>query len=300
MATILVKGAKQMNDYIISTDSGSDLSESLYKEHNIVPIMMEYEIDGEVFQDTPDDKSIKEFYNKMREGAAPKTSQINSRRMAAFFEQFAKEGKNIMHIALSSGISGTCQSARIAAEEISEKYNVKITVIDSLAASLGNGMMCIMASDNRKNGMDFEKNCQFINDIRQKLNIYFTTNTLTYLHRGGRVSKTSAVLGHMLGINPILTVSKEGKLTVCDKVRGEKNTFANIRKKIASNVIDPQNQTLYISNSDCYERAKTVGEQIKEEFGFKDLVITNIGTIIGAHTGPELISIFYLGKPRVI
>ncbi len=287
-----------MNKYIITTDSGSDLSAELYEKYDIIPIMMEYEIDGKIYKDTPDEQSIKEFYNKMKEGAAPKTSQINADRMAEFFTEFAKQGYDIMHIALSSGISGTYQSACIAAKDVAEKYNVNVTVIDSLSASLGNGMMCILASDNRKNGMDINQNIEFIEDIKHKVNIYFTTNTLTYLHRGGRVSKTSAVVGQMLGINPVLTVNTEGKLIVCDKVRGEKNTFANIRKKMAGNVIDAQNQTLYISHSDCFDRANAVAQQMKAELGFKDVVITNIGTIIGAHTGPELIAIFYTGKKR--
>lgn len=287
-----------MNNYLITTDSGCDLSKELYKQYDIIPIMMEYEIDGVIYEDELEDSAVKEFYNKMKEGAAPKTSQINADRMTMFFENLAKEGKDILHIPLGSGISGTCNNAIIAAKEVSEKTGINITVVDSLGASLSYGLLCVLASENRADGMSLEQNVQFLTDIRHKVNVYFTTNTLTYLHRGGRVSKTSAVLGSMLGINPILTLDPDGKLIVCDKVRGEKNTFAQIRKKMASNVIDAQNQTLFISQSDCRERTELVAKQIKDELGFKDVVITNIGTIIGAHTGPELIAIFYLGKDR--
>ena len=287
-----------MNEYIITTDSGSDLSESLYKKYDVTPIMMEYEVDGNIYFDTPDEQKIKEFYNSMREGAAPKTSQINADRMAEFFEEQAKDGKDILHLALSSGISGTYHSATLAAKDVSEKCGVKIIVIDSLCASLANGMMCIKASENRANGMNIEENAEHLNSIRQNIRTYYTTGTLEYLHRGGRVSKTSAVLGQMLGINPVLTLDKEGKLAVCDKIRGEKKTISGIIKKISENVVDPKSQTLYISHSDCIERAEEAGAKVKSELGFADVVITNIGTIIGAHTGPGLIAIFYVGKER--
>ena len=290
-----------MSEYIITTDSGSDLTAELYQKHGIIPIMMEYELDGKMHQDTPDEKEIKKFYDSMREGAAPKTTQINADRMSDFFtDLIAQHKKPVLHIALGSGISGTCHNSMAAAKEVSEKTGVKITVIDSIGASLADGMLCILASENRKNGMSLEDNAEYINNIKHKINVYFTTNTLTYLHRGGRVSKTSAVLGHMLGINPVLTLDKEGHLIVCDKVRGEKNTFKNITEKIAATVTEPKSSTLYISHSDCYDKAVKVGEQIKTELGFKDVVITNIGTIIGAHTGPGLIAIFYNGKERTL
>lgn len=287
-----------MNDYVITTDSGCDLSFELYDKYEILPIMMEYELESTMYEDTPDDAKVHEFYSKMREGAAPKTTQVNADRMERFFEGIAKDGKNILHIALSSGISGTYHNCTVAAKAVMEKYNVKVMVLDSISASLAQGMLCIIASENRKSGMSLEQNMQALEDMRHYVRTYYTTNTLEYLHRGGRVSKTSAVLGQMLGINPVLTLDTEGKLIVCDKIRGEKKTFAGITKKIAGNVIDAQSQTLYISHSDCKERARAVGEQIKAQVGFKDVVITNIGTIIGAHTGPELIAIFYKGKER--
>lgn len=290
-----------MSDYIITTDSGSDLTAALYEKHEIIPIMMEYELDGKMNYDTPDEQKIRQFYDLMREGAVPKTTQINAERMSGFFNDIiAQYQKPILHIALGSGISGTCHNCMTAAKEVSEKTGVKISVVDSIGASLADGLLCILASQNRANGMSIEQNEQYLNDIKHKVNVYFTTNTLTYLHRGGRVSKTSAVLGHMLGINPVLTLDKEGHLIVCDKVRGEKNTFVNITKKIADTVIDPQSQSLYISHSACCDRAAKAGEQIKNELGFRDVVITNIGTIIGSHTGPGLVALFYVGKERTL
>lgn len=290
-----------MSNYIITTDSGSDLTQELYTKYDIIPIMMEYEVGGRMHLDTPNESEIKKFYNTMREGAVPKTTQINANRMVDFFTDLVnKYNKPIMHISLGSGISGTCHNCMAAAKEVTEKTGVKITVVDSIGASLCDGLLCIIASENRENGMTLENNVEFINDIKHKINVYFTTNTLTYLHRGGRVSKTSAVLGHMLGINPVLTLDTEGHLIVCDKVRGEKNTIDNIIKKIADTVLDASEHCVYISHSDCYDRAVAVGEKIKAEIGFKDVVITNIGTIIGAHTGPGLVAIFYYGKERTI
>lgn len=287
-----------MSNYIISTDTGSDLTLALYKEYDIIPLMMEYEIDGNVFEDTVDEIDLKKFYQNMRDGAAPKTTQLNHVKLCDFFTKLSKESKDIIYISLGSGISGSYNNACNAAKEVSENTGVAIHVIDSSVASLGGGLLCITASKNRQNGMSVEENVKNIEDIKHNIDIYFTTKDLTYLHRGGRVSSASKVLGHMLGINPILDLDYEGHLKVCEKVRGEKATFDRIEKNIAETVINPQNQTLYISHADCYEKAVALGERYKAKHGFKDVVITNIGTIIGAHTGPGLVALFYLGIPR--
>ena len=227
-----------MANYLITTDSGCDLSYELYEKYGIIPIMMEYETDGITAKDSPKTEDLKAFYNKMREGAVPKTTQLNTVTMVEFFTNLTNEHKlPILHIALSSGISGTFFNTHNAAKEVSEATGNKIIVIDSLSASLAQGMLCKIASDNRESGMDIEENANAINSIRTNINTYYTTNTLTYLQRGGRVSKTSAVVGQMLGINPILTLTKDGKLIACDKVRGEKNTFNSISKKIAARAI---------------------------------------------------------------
>lgn len=288
-----------MANYLITTDSGCDLSYELYEKYGIIPIMMEYETDGNIAKDSPKTEDLKVFYNAMREGAVPKTTQLNTATMVEFFTNLTNEHKlPILHIALSSGISGTCFNTQNAAKEVEEATGNKVIVIDSLSASLAQGMLCKIASDNRESGMSIEENADAINSIRTNINTYFTTNTLTYLQRGGRVSKTSAVVGQMLGINPVLTLTKDGKLVACDKVRGEKNTFNSICKKIGARAIDPQDHPLFISHADCYEKAVNIGEQYKAELGFKEVVISNIGAIIGAHTGPGLVAIFYYGEER--
>ncbi len=288
-----------MSQYIICTDTGSDLNEALYRDYDIIPLKMEYEMDGKTVIDDYSDEAVKAFYQKMRDGAAPKTSQINTAKYAEFFESLIEKSNTIIYIGLGSGISGSFNNSTLAAKEVMEKHEgVKIYTVDSLGACLMGGMLSISASENRKNGMSAEDNVKWLEDVRLNINVYYTTPDLTYLQRGGRVSKTSAVVAHMLGINPILTVTQEGKLVTCDKVRGEKQTIAKIQKYIQDGVEDAANTTLYIAHSDCYDRATGVAARFKAELGFGNVVITNIGSIIGAHTGPGLVAVFCYGKER--
>lgn len=288
-----------MANYIISTDTGSDLTEALYTKYDIVPLKMEYELDGQMHEDDYSEDSIKKFYQKMREGASPKTTQVNTARYEEFFEEQLKKSDTVIYISLSSGISGSYSNACLAAKEVMERnVGSNVYVIDSLGACLMEGMLAITASENRAAGMSAEDNVKLLNEKRHHVNVYFTTPDLTYLHRGGRVSKTSAVVAHMLGINPILTVTPEGKLVSFDKVRGEKQTVNKIQKYIEASVTDAQNSTIYIAHSDCFDRAVSVASKYKVELGFENSVITTIGSIIGAHTGPGLIAIFYYGEKR--
>lgn len=288
-----------MANYIISTDTGSDLTDALYTKYDIVPLKMEYELDGQMHEDDYSDDSLKKFYQNMRDGAAPKTTQVNTARYEEFFEEQLKKSDTVIYIALSSGISGSYSNACLAAKEVMERnVGSSVYVVDSLGACLMEGMLAISASENRAAGMSAEDNVKFLNEKRHHVNVYFTTPDLTYLHRGGRVSKTSAVVAHMLGINPILTVTPDGKLVSFDKVRGEKQTVNKIQKYIEASVTDPENNTIYIAHSDCFDRAVSVASKYKVEVGFENSVITTIGSIIGAHTGPGLIAIFYYGEKR--
>ncbi len=288
-----------MSDYIICTDTGSDLTDALYREYDIIPLKMEYEVDGKTFEDDYSDEALKKFYQNMREGAMPKTSQVNVSKYADFFESLLEKGNTIIYIGLGSGISGSFNNSTIAAKEVMEKHEgVKVYCVDSLGACLMGGMLSISASENRKNGMSAEENVEWLENMSHNINVYYTTPDLTYLQRGGRVSKTSAVVAHMLGINPILTVTPDGKLVTCDKIRGEKQTIAKIQKYIENSIIDPANTTLYIAHSDCQDRAAGIAAKYKAEVGFGNVVMTNIGSIIGAHTGPGLVSMFWYGKER--
>lgn len=285
--------------FILTTDSSSDLSLEICREKNIIPLMMTYTIGGTEFKDTMEETDIIAFYNKMRAGKEPKTSQINAMEYVDFWTPMLKEGKPILHIALGSAISGTYENGVRARDMILETNpEAEIYVVDSISASLGLGMLSIIASDLRSEGKTAKECAEWLDTNKHNAHAYYTTADLTYLHRGGRVSKTSKNVAHLLGIQPILNLAPDGKLQVFEKVRGDKGTlkrFCEIAKNLA---IDPQKQTLYISHADNIEKAKIYGERLKDELGFKDVCYTYIGSTIGSHTGPALVSVFFFGKER--
>ncbi len=285
--------------YIITADSGCDLSADFIKSISVLPIHMKYSIDEVEYIDTMKPEDLKEFFNRMVEGKMPKTAQINQVDYIAFWEPLLKQGNDILHIAMSSGISGTYNNGRLAAEELCEKYpERKITVIDSLMTSTGNGLMVIEAAKMRDSGKSFEEVSDWCENNRRCIHAAFTTDDITYLQRGGRVSKAGLVLSKALHIYPVMHVNSEGELKVFAKARGTQGAWNTIIQYIKDNGIDTQNQTLYVSDADNSEGGKKLGELLKKECGFKDVFYSRIGTIIGAHTGPALLSIFFLGKAR--
>lgn len=285
--------------YIITTDSGCDLSADYIKSLNVLPIYMKYNIDEDEYTDTMRPEDLEEFFNKMVEGKMPKTAQINSEEYVTFWEPLLKDGKDILHIAMSSGISGTYNNGRLAAEELKEKYpERKIAVIDTLMTSTGNGLMVIKAAELRDGGASFDEVCDWCQNNRRCLHAAFTTDDITYLQRGGRVSKAGLVLSKALHIYPVMHVNGEGELKVFAKARGTQGAWSTIVEYIKDNGIDVENQTVYVSDAANSEGGKQLGELLKKECGFKDVFYSRIGTIIGAHTGPKLLAIFFLGKAR--
>lgn len=289
-----------MANFVITADSGCDLSLEFCKEKGIIPAFMKYNIDGEDFTDSMDHQKIKEFYNIMREGKMPRTAQLNSADFFDFWEPILKEGKDIVHICMSSGISGTYQSSLRAVEDCLEKYpERKIRVVDTLMTSTGNGLMAIECAKLLENGADFETVADWAEKSKRKVHACFTTDDITYLHRGGRVSKVGMVLSKALKIYPVMHVDPNGELKVFAKARGTSAAWETVAKAVEENCIDPQNQTLYVSDADNPEEAKKLGEMLQNRFGFKDVFYSKIGTIIGSHTGPGLLTIFYMGKERM-
>lgn len=294
-----------MNDYILSCCSTADLTEEHFKNRNISYACFHYELDGKEY---PDDlgktMSFESFYDAMRNGAITKTSQINVEEYIKYFESFLKEGKDILHLSLSSGISGSVNSAQIAQQELSERYpDRKIYVIDSLAASSGFGLLMDKLADLRDEGMTIDELYDWTNEHRLNLHHWFFTSDLTYLVRGGRVSKASGVIGGMLNICPLLNVSNEGKLIARHKIRTKKKVIrATVDKmeEFADNGLDYSGKC-YISQSSCYEDAKEVADLIEERFpNLKGKIeIYDIGTTIGSHTGPGTVALFFWGSKRV-
>mgnify|MGYP002543928957 CR=1 FL=1 len=289
-----------MNNFIITTDTTSDLPAAYVEQHQIGMLSLTYTINDTTYSwEHP--LPVKEFYDCMRQGSLPTTSQANPEEAAAVFEKIINEqNADILHIAFSSGLSGSYNSARLAAGELSEKYpDRKIIVIDSLCASLGEGLLVHKAVTLKEQGHTLEETADWLESNKLHLVHNFTVNDLFHLYRGGRVSKTAAAFGTALNIVPIMHLDYEGHLEVWQKVRGDKQCFKKVLKDIQELVEDAGNQTLIVSEADAPEKAREYGTALVETCGFRDVFYTHIGPIIGAHTGPGLISIFFVGKERV-
>ena len=300
-----MKKGKIMSNYILSCCSTADLDEQHLNERDIKYICFHFQLDG---KDYPDDlgKSIsfKDFYNSMAKGAMTKTSQVSVGEYTEYFESFLKEGKDILHATLSSGISGTLNSATIARDQLRDKYpDRKIYVVDSLAASAGYGLLMNKLADLRDQGMGIDDLYQWTIDHRLECQHWFFVSDLKYLIRGGRVSKVAGAIGSVLNICPLMNVDYQGRLIVRSKVRGTSAVIkAQVEKmvQLASNGLDYDGDC-YISNSDCYEDARAVADLIEEKFPhLKGKVkIYSIGTTIGSHTGPGTVALFFWGSQRV-
>ena len=289
-----------MRDYIITTDNTTDLPEAYIQEHGLGMLSLTYMIDGETYN-RKHELPYKEFYKKMRAGSMPTTSQVNPEEAKEELREFLDDGKDIIHIAFSSGLSGSYNSARIAAEELREEMpDRKIAVIDSLCASLGEGLLVHKALQLKEQGMEYEELVKWLED--HKLNVVhnFTVDDLFHLYRGGRVSKAAAVLGTMIHLKPVLHVDNEGHLIPVAKVRGRKKSLAalveNMEKQIGS--YRDKNDIVFISHGDCIEDAEYVKSLIEEKFVIKAFLINPVGPTIGAHSGPGTLALFYMGDVR--
>ena len=285
--------------FIVCTDSGCDLSIHVLQEHGIIPIRLKYEIDGQVFEDTmlPEDCHV--FYEKMRGGAVPKTSQLNIADFMEFWRPLLGQGKPIIHISLGSGVSGTWRNGCLAAEELKQEFpDSRIHVIDSTLCSVGYGMLALKAAELRDQGASAEECVDWLEANKAAVNIWYTTDELKYLYRSGRVSRAGMIVGTALNICPILDLDKEGHLLVQEKVRGLKKTVLRIHEIVGERVLDAGSQAAYICHSDIPEQAKEFGEGLKAEFGFGEMRYTNIGPTIGSNCGPGLMAVFFWGRDR--
>lgn len=288
-----------MSKYIVTTDSGCDLPMEYCLEREIYSISMTYSLNGKSLNDTMDPNDMRAFYDGMRAGDAPKTSQVTPYQYTEFWKPLLKQGLPIIHIALGSGISGTCANGITAAEMLKAEYpEADIRVVDSTLASVGYGIMAIMAADMRDEEKSADECEARLNEIKGHINTCYTTGDLTYLYRSGRVSKTGMVIAHALNIWPILKLDLEGHLIVESKERGKRNTINRIYDIISERCENPGEQTLFICHSDIPDEAHSFGEEIKEKFGFKDVFYTYIGTTIGTNCGPGLMAAFFIGKTR--
>lgn len=288
--------------FIVCTDSGCDLSIEVLNEHDIYPLFMEYEMDGEVFKDTMRHEDCHVFYEKMRAGSVPKTSQTNFSQFIECWSPLINEYHlPIVHISLGSGVSGTYNNGTLAAEQIKETYpDAEVFVVDSTLCSVGYGMLALHAAEMRDNGATAEECVAWLEENKGNVNTWYTTDELKYLYRSGRVSKVGEIIGSMLNICPILNLDLEGHLIAQEKVRGLKKTIKRFHEIMDDIVENPEDQIAYVCHSDIPEKAKEFGEEIKNKYGFKEVRYTYIGPIIGANCGPGLMAIFFFGKKRTM
>ena len=293
-----------MSDYILSCCSTADLSKEHFEKRNIRYICFHYTLGGTSY---PDDLGqsvpFQEFYARMAAGEETKTSQVNVDEFLAYFEGFLKEGKDVLHVSLSSGLSGSVNSARIAAEELAEKYpDNKVLVVDSLGASSGYGLLMDGAADKRDEGLSAEELAKWIEENRLKLHHWFFSTDLSFYVKGGRVSKTAAFFGGMLDICPLLNMDNLGRLIPRYKIRTKKKVIKTIVDKMEECARDglDYDGKCYICNSACYEDARQVADLVEARFPKLNgkVEINNIGTTIGSHTGPGTVALFFWGDVR--
>ena len=291
-----------MSKYMITCSSTVDLSEEVLKERNIPYACFTFTADGKTYKDDYGKSyPIDKFYEDIKNGMQPITSQVNVEAYTEMFEPLLKEGYDIIHITLSSGISGTYNSANSAASILNVKYENKVHVVDSLCASSGYGMLVIKAKDNLDNGMSLEENLKWIEENKTKIIHWFFSTDLSSFIRGGRISKTAGIVAGVLQICPVMCVSKVGKLEVFDKVRTKKKAIKTVVNKMLEEIGPDYDGYVYLCQSACYDDAKAVVDLIKETFkNVNEVKIFNIGTVIGTHTGPGTVALFFEGKERAV
>ena len=287
--------------YRIVTDSNIDMTQKMIAELELTVGLMKFTIEGKTYTDQSDKSELPttKFYNMLREGKTSVTTQINTAEFENLFEQVLDQGEDLLYIGFSSGLSGTYQSACIAAEELRSKYpERKIYTVDSLSASMGQGLLVYHAAMLKKNGTDIDSLYNWLNDNRLKMCHWFTVDDLNHLKRGGRVSAATALVGTMLGIKPVLHVDDEGHLINVAKARGRKASLDMLVQKMEESAIEPEKQVVFISHGDCHDDAKYVADKIRAKFGTKKFEINFIGPVIGGHAGPGTVALFFFGKHR--
>ena len=287
-----------MRDYEIVTDSGCDISSEVLGEWGVKysQLIFRFE-DGKEYHNN--EMTEEEFYQRMRAGEVSKTSAVNSDDFINLFEKILSEGKDILYIGMSSGISCTYNSARIAAEEMGDKYPGRcIVTIDSYGASAGQGLLVYHAVKKKHEGASLDENEEYIRKLIPNLAHWFTVEDLVYLKRGGRVSAAAALAGGILGIKPVLHVDDEGHLINMSKVRGRDASIKALAKKYSQTALNPEEGEYFISHADCLEDAKKLEEMIFGLHNKKCSMITNIGAVIGSHAGPGTLALFFLARER--
>lgn len=291
-----------MSTFKLITDSTADLPQEYLDKYDIGCIKLTYTMEGKTYGGSKEEMDWKEFYRLMREeGKLPTTSQINPEEFKEYFSGLLKENNDILYLCFSSGLSGTYNSALIAVDMLKEEYpNSNIRVIDTLCASMGEGLFVYKALMLKQQGKSMDEVADWLEKNKLNLVHVFTVDDLHHLHRGGRVSKTTAIIGTLAGIKPILHVDDEGHLVALSKVRGRKKSLHALVDLMGEKIKEypGENDMVMISHGDALEDAEFVKTEIESRFGINEFLINNIGPTIGAHSGPGTIALFFMGTNR--
>ena len=290
-----------MSEYVLITDSSADLSQEMVQELGVTVLPLSFTIQGKTYRNYPDNREmdLPLFYDMLRAGELATTSAVNVAEYTQAVEPILQEKKDVLILAFSSGLSSTYQASVLAAEELREKYpDRKIYTVDTLCASLGQGLLVYLAAQEQRKGKSIEEVRDWAEETKLHLCHQFTVDDLHFLKRGGRISATTAVVGSMLQIKPVLHVDNEGRLINIGKARGRQASLKALVDKMEKTVTEEGKKTVFISHGDCRKDAVAVADMVRERFGTQDIRINYVGPVIGAHSGPGTLALFYLGTER--
>ncbi len=285
--------------YVICTDSGSDVRPEMLLEWGVKYKPLTFRFDDATGEYNDGDMPIGEFYGEMRKGRVAKTAAINIETFKEFFKEELERGLDVLYIGFSSGLSSTYNSGRMAAEALKAEYpERKIYTVDSLSASAGQGLLVYLTNEKKKAGATIEEARDFAEATKLKVSHWFTVDDLTYLKRGGRVSPTAAFFGNLLGIKPVLHVDNEGKLIPIRKVRGRKTSILAMLEEYEKTAETPNEGTVFMCHADCRDEADFLVGELKSKFGVEVMYIADTGSVIGSHSGPGTMALFFIAKER--
>lgn len=289
-----------MRDYAIVTDSSCDFSPQLVKELDLTVVPLSVQLGQDRYRNSPDEAPESHvFYTRLSQGEPAQTSAPNVEEFKDAFRPLLQAGKDILYLGFSSGLSATCQNGAIAAQEIQEEFpQAQLITVDTLCASLGQGLIIDMAVQEKRKGKTIEEVADFVRQTIPHLCHWFTVGDLNQLRRGGRLSAGKAILGNLLHVKPVLHVDDVGHLVPVDSVKGRKKSIEALVKKMEESVVDPQTQRVYISHGDCLADAQTLAALVKERLKVVSVTIGDVGPVIGAHSGLGTLALFFLGKQR--
>ena len=290
-----------MADYVILTDSSCDLPVELADQMQLTVLPLTVDMDGKLYRNYLDGREIgfHEFFEQVVTAKSAKTSAVTSEQFMEVLEPLCQAGVDVLYLAFSSGLSGTYNSGAIAMRELSEKYpERKLYAVDSLCASLGEGLFVDLCHEKKEAGMTIDELRDYAESLKLHICHWFTVNDLMFLKRGGRVSAATAIVGSVLSIKPVMHMDNEGHLIKVDVARGRKASLRALVAKMEKLATDPENQRVYICHGDCLQDAEYVASLVREKFGITDIRINYVGPVIGAHTGPGVVSLFFVGSER--